>query len=94
MKLFNYIKTHPMTIMLGFVFSLAFFGIACAIISFYGLNGFDLKWFVFFHLPLYIFCGWALYQSFKMAFKIIDHEHGLDIKNDTKNDTQNDTKNK
>lgn len=46
------------------VFTLAFFGIACAIIAHYGQMGFMWKWFVFFDLPLYIFLGWALYKAY------------------------------
>ena len=27
---------------------------------------FNWKWFLFFELPLYAFCGWALYKVFKL----------------------------
>ena len=48
------------------LFALALIAIAFAIVGFYGQNGFDWRWFVFFHLPLYIFCAWALWQAMKM----------------------------
>ena len=48
--------------------------IVFAIVGFYGKNGFDWRWFVFFHLPLYAFCGWALYQTVKTYNKVINKE--------------------
>ena len=48
------------------IFLFALVAIIFAIVGFYGQNGFDWKWFVFFHLPLYIFCAWALWQAMKM----------------------------
>jgi hypothetical protein len=44
----------------------AFIGIALAIIGYYGTVGFNWKMFVFAELPLYAFCGWALYNVFKL----------------------------
>ena len=49
-----------------FVLTLAFFGILFAIVGHYGTMGFNWKWFVFFELPLYLFCGWALYKAYKL----------------------------
>ena len=56
------------------VFTLAFIGIACAMIGHYGLHGFDWRWFVFFEGPLYVFCGWALAKTMKVANKIMTYE--------------------
>ena len=48
----------------------AFFGILAAIISHYWSMGFDWKWFLFFEMPLYAFCIWALSAAFKTLNKI------------------------
>ena len=48
------------------VLTLAFFGITPAIIGHYGTMGFNWKWFIFFELPLYLFCTWALYRIYKL----------------------------
>ena len=61
-KLHNFIKNGGwITIAL-----IAFFGILSAVISHYSILGFNWKWFVFFEMPLYIFCGWVMYNVFKM----------------------------
>ena len=44
----------------------AFFGILFAVVGHYGTMGFNWKWFLFFELPLYAFCGWALHKVFKL----------------------------
>ena len=49
-----------------FVLILSFFGILFTLIWHYGTVGFNLKWFIFFELPLYLFCGWALYKTYKL----------------------------
>lgn len=49
-----------------FVLTLSFFGILFTLIWHYGTVGFNLKWFIFFELPLYLFCGWALYKTYKL----------------------------
>ena len=49
-----------------FVLTLAFFGITFAIVGHYGTMGFNLKWFLFFELPLYLFCGWTLFKVYKL----------------------------
>ena len=49
-------------------------GILFAIIGHYGRFGFDWKWFVFLHLPLYIFVGWAILRCIKM-YKEIENEN-------------------
>ena len=58
------------------VVTLAFFGILFAIVGHYGQVGFNWKWFLFFELPLYLFCIWALYAGYKLykqATKIRDY---------------------
>ena len=52
------------------IFLIAIFGIVMAIIGHYGTVGFDWKWFLFFDLPLYLFCIWALYNAYKLYKKI------------------------
>lgn len=54
-----------------------------AAIGFYGTHGFDWKWFVFFHLPLYIFCGWALWQATKMYKNTLRSIKSKDKENNT-----------
>lgn len=44
----------------------AFFGILFAMVGYYGEVGFNWKMFLFAELPLYVFCGWALYKVFKL----------------------------
>lgn len=46
-----------------FILTVALVAIAMAVISHYYLLGFNLMWFLFFELPLYIFCGWALIKA-------------------------------
>ena len=48
------------------IFILGCIAIAFAMIGFYMQMGFDWKWFIFLHLPLYIFCGWVLYSAYKL----------------------------
>ena len=55
------------------IFVLALFGIACEIIGFHGSTEFNWKWFVFFEVPLYSFCGWALWKAFKMYRDFMDN---------------------
>lgn len=52
----------------------AFFGIASAIVSHYAIMGFNWKWFVFFEIPLYVFCGWAFYNVFKTIKQFKNNE--------------------
>ena len=73
-KISKYVETHPMTILLYVVYTLALIGIACAIIGHYGLHGFDWRWFVFFEGPMYAFCGWALFKTLKVANQIMTSE--------------------
>ena len=49
-----------------FALALTFFGIAFAIVGHYGTIGFNIKWFLFLELPLYLFCTWALYKAYKL----------------------------
>lgn len=49
-----------------FVIILSIIGISCALIGHYGQMGFNWKWFLFFELPLYVFCIWALYSAYKI----------------------------
>ncbi len=53
------------------IFVFALVAIIFAIVGFYGQNGFDWKWNVFFLFPLYIFCAWALWQAMKMYNKTL-----------------------
>ena len=57
MKFGEFLHKHFEDFTKPFVLTLAFFGIAFAIIGHYGTIGFNWKWFVFFELPLYLFCG-------------------------------------
>ena len=57
---------------LDFVIVLAVVGIICAIVGHYGQMGFNLEWFLFFELPLYAFCGWALYHAYKIYKRILE----------------------
>ena len=52
------------------IYILAFFGIFCAMVGYYGTVGFDWARFIFMELPLYIFCGWALVMTFTMVKRI------------------------
>lgn len=47
------------------LFLFAVVAIIFAIVGFYAVNGFSLVWFLCLHLPLYIFCGWALWKAFR-----------------------------
>lgn len=60
----------------GYVlFVIALVAIAMAVVSHYYLLGFNLMWFLFFELPLYIFCGWALWKALKIYNQTLsDHE--------------------
>lgn len=61
----------------GYVlFVIALVAIAMAVVSHYYLLGFNLMWFLFFELPLYIFCGWALWKALKIYNQTLkDHEN-------------------
>lgn len=48
------------------IFIIGIIAIVLATIGFYMQMGFDWKWFIFLQLPLYIFCGWALYNAYKL----------------------------
>lgn len=52
------------------IWTLAIFGIACAVVGHYATTGFSLLWFLFFELPLYIFCGWALWKAWQIYKRI------------------------
>ena len=54
------------------IFILAVLGIGCAIVGFHGTTEFNWKWFAFFEIPLYVFCGWALWKAFKMYKDFMD----------------------
>ena len=56
-KVYNFVNNN-----LGFVFALAIVGIILAVVGHYGTCGFNIWWFLLFELPLYIFCGWAIYK--------------------------------
>ena len=48
------------------LFIIAVVAIIFAIIGFHGQHKFKSRWFIFFELPLYIFCVWALWKALKM----------------------------
>jgi len=64
-KVYNFVNNN-----LNLVFAFAIVGIIFAIVGHYGSCGFHLGWFLFFELPLYIFCGWAIYVIIKMLKNI------------------------
>lgn len=63
-KVYNFVNEH-----LEWVFALAGIGIACALIGHYETMGFNWKWFLFFELPIYLFCAWAIYKTVKIFKK-------------------------
>ena len=65
-KLGKFLHNHFEEFTKPFVLTLAFFGILFAIVGHYGTVGFNIKWFLFFELPLYLFCTWALYSAYKL----------------------------
>lgn len=65
-KLGKFLHNHFEDITKPCVLTLAFFGILFAIVGHYGTLGFNIKWFLFFELPLYLFCTWALYNAYKL----------------------------
>lgn len=70
-KIYKFVGNH-----LNLVFGLASAGIVFALIGHYGTCGFNWKWFLFFELPLYLFCAWALiktayvFKNFEQSRKI------------------------
>ncbi len=67
-KVYNFVNNN-----LVLIFVLAGIGIVFAIIGHYGTMGFNWKWFLFFELPIYLFCGWAIYKTVRL-FKKIDRK--------------------
>ena len=65
-KLGQFLHNHFEDFTKPCVLILAFFGILFAIVGHYGTYGFNIKWFLFFELPLYLFCIWALYSTYKL----------------------------
>jgi len=72
MKFGEFLHKHFEDFTKPFVLILGFFGILFAIVGHYGQMGFNWKWFVFFELPLYLFCVWALYSGYKLYKKAKD----------------------
>jgi len=70
LKLGQFLHNHFEDFTKPFVLTLAFVGILFAIVGHYGTMGFNIKWFLFFELPLYLFCIWALYKTYKI-YKMI-----------------------
>ena len=73
MKILNWIGSKVKYIVENYllvIMILGGIGILFAVIGFYGRFGFDWKWFVFLHLPLYIFVGWAISKCVKMYKEI------------------------
>ena len=56
-KLYNWTDKN-----LHFLIGIAVIGIVCSIIEHYGTMGFDLRWFLGFELPLYLFLLWAIFK--------------------------------
>lgn len=72
----------------GYVlFGVALFGITLAIIGHYGLLGFNIWWFLFFELPLYIFCGWALWKALKIYNQTLSDNEKYEQERQSKNPT-------
>ena len=69
-KFGEFLRNHFEDFTKPFVLTLTFFGITFAIVGHYGTMGFNIKWFLFFELPLYLFCTWALYKAYKL-YKMI-----------------------
>lgn len=49
---------------------IAILGILAAIVSHYWKLGFNWQAFLCFEIPLYAFCGWALYNAYRMFKRI------------------------
>ena len=69
-KLGQFLHNHFEDFTKPFVLILGFLGLSCAIVGHYGTMGFNIKWFLFFELPLYLFCILALYKTYKI-YKMI-----------------------
>ena len=66
MKFGQFLHIHFEDFTKPLVITLAIIGITCAVVGHYGTLGFDWKWFLFFELPLYLFCIWALHTAYKL----------------------------
>ena len=55
------------------IFGIGLIGIIFAIIGFHGQNEFNWWWFIFFEVPLYVFCCWALCAAIKIYKKTLDN---------------------
>lgn len=53
---------------------MGFLGLLCAVVSLYGTLGFNWVRFLFADLPLFSFCGWALYNG---IFKRIKNDNSI-----------------
>lgn len=65
-KIGEFLHKHFEDFTKPFVITLFIIGVSCALIGHYGQMGFNWKWFLFFELPLYSFCIWALYGAYKI----------------------------
>lgn len=65
-KIGGFLHKHFEDFTIPFVLTLGFLGLLFAIVGHYIEMGFHWKWFVFFELPLYLFCIWALYATYKL----------------------------
>ena len=70
-----------------FILAVALVAIAMAVISHYYLLGFNLMWFLFFELPLYIFCGWALWKALKIYKQTLSDQEKYEQERQSKNPT-------
>lgn len=66
-KIFNSLGEHVVSFINNggwlTVLVLGFIGVVCAIVGYYGKVGFNWKCFLFLELPLYVFCGWAIWTG-------------------------------
>lgn len=67
-----------------FIFFVALLGIFFACMGFYWTVGFNLKWFFCLHLPIFLFCTWALWKAVRMYFKFLKDKDENEFKNDEK----------
>lgn len=76
---------------LNLVFGFAAAGIIFALIGHYGTCGFNWKRFLFFELPLYLFCVWALFKTAQM-FKKFEQSRKIEQKENQQKENENNRK--
>lgn len=68
-KIYEFLDKHIRAGGWRVIIAIAIFGIVLKIIEFYVKCGFDLKRFLTFDLPLYIFWTWASYKGIYLPIK-------------------------